>query len=138
MHTSPNPPLPSQSDVDKVAVEEELAFVSRRLREYETGEYGLGEAVAEIKRRKEDIALRDRWERGRGREGWGVGEKWKGGRVGGVGEKGKGGRVGRGEREGEEGRERRGIREKEDKEGREERGDGRWEGIGTGLRGRSR
>lgn len=109
MHTSPNPPLPSQSDVDKVAVEGELAFVSRRLREYETGEYGLGEAVAEIKRRKEDIALRDRWERGRGREGWGVGEK------------GKGGRVGRGEREGEEGRERRGIREKEDKggEGRE-------------------
>ena len=52
--------LCSQSDVDKVALEGELAFVSRRLREYETGDYGLGEAVAEIKRRKEDIATRDR------------------------------------------------------------------------------
>lgn len=93
MHTSPNPPLSSQSDVDKVAVEGELAFVSRRLREYETGEYGLGEAVAEIKRRKEDIALRDRWERGRGREG--------------VGSGGEGdGREGRERREGRRGRER--------------------------------
>ena len=50
----------SQSDVDKVALEEELAIVSRRMKEYEMGEYGLGEAVAEIKRRKEDTALRDR------------------------------------------------------------------------------
>ena len=46
--------------MDKVALEGELAFVSRRLREYETGDYGLVEAVAEIKRRKEDIATRDR------------------------------------------------------------------------------
>ena len=49
-----------QSDVDKVALEEELAFVSRRMKEYEMGEYGLGEAVAEIKRRTEETALRDR------------------------------------------------------------------------------
>ena len=61
--------LPSQSDVDKVALEEDLAFVSRQLREYETGEYGLREAVAEIKRRKEDIAARDRWDRRGGEEG---------------------------------------------------------------------
>lgn len=61
--------MPSQSDVDKVALEEDLAFVSRQLREYETGEYGLREAVAEIKRRKEDIAARDRWDRRGGEEG---------------------------------------------------------------------
>ena len=48
-----------QAEEEKAAADEELAVVARRKREYEMGEYGLMEAVDEIKKCKEEIALRD-------------------------------------------------------------------------------